>query len=406
MANRGLTGSGSDICGDCAVARGPHSPGRRRCSIALCLALIFSALAGAARAQDVQRFHPALSDGGFLGVDGTRTPGSLRGSVHLFTDLALHPVEVDTPAGQVVPVEERLMLHVGGEIGLGGRAALALRVPLILFQEGQFRTTDPQVFTLSDPQLWARYRLIGTDMDDDDEPQDGPGLTLQAGVSLPLGKRERVVARDVVLPRAVLGRPFASDGRTHIDVALVGDFQLLGAGAAVQLGYRHHFWNDGSTARSASGVSDEMTFGVALKLPVPPIPILAGVLELRGITGFQRAADTALELDLGARLRLGAWLVVLGGGVGLTRGLGAPDGRVFLGAYFVPPRNDSDRDGVNDGADACPFLAEDRDGHLDGDGCPDPDNDEDMVPDLDDKCPSEAAEEGRDEDEDGCTDAK
>jgi len=371
-----------------------------------CLAWLLASSAGA---QDVQRFHPALSDSGFLGMDGTRPPSSWRGSVHLFSDLSFHPVELKTAGGQVVPVERRLMLHLGGEIGLGGRASLALRVPLIAYQDSEFRTPDAQVFTWTDPQIWARYRLIGANMDDDSEPHDGPGLTLQAGVTLPLGKKGRVVADDspAAAPPvpAVAGYPFASDGRPRIDVQVLGDFQLLGAGAAVSLGYRHHFWRESGIAASATRVSDEFTFGAAVKVPIPPLPILATVIELRGVTGFETAASTALELDLGARLQLGAFCLVLGGGFGLTSGVGAPDGRVFLGAYFTPPRTDSDRDGVDDSDDACPYLAEDRDGFQDEDGCPDPDNDGDLVPDLDDKCPSQAAEEGHDEDEDGCTDA-
>jgi hypothetical protein len=71
----------------------------------------------------------------------------------------------------------------------------------------------------------------------------------------------------------------------------------------------------------------------------------------------------------------------------------------------VPPRADSDHDGVDDSDDQCGFLAEDSDGFQDDDGCPDPDNDNDLVPDLDDKCPNQPAEEGRDDNEDGCTDA-
>ncbi|MET0386179.1 MAG: hypothetical protein ABW321_09495 [Polyangiales bacterium] len=325
--------------------------------------------------------------------------------MHLFSDLAFDPVELETPTGHVVPVETRFMLHLGGEIGLGGRAALAVRLPLIAYQEGAFRAADPQVFSLVDPQVWLRYRVLGADMDDENEPHDGPGLALQAGVSVPLGKRAPVTAADVMLPTPVAGRAFASDGRPRVDLALLGDFQLLGAGAAVSLGYRHHFWNPEGVTASATRAANELTFGAALKLPIPSLPTLAGVLELRGVTGFARAADTALELDLGARWSVGAWLLVLGGGVGLTRGVGVPDGRVFLGAYYVPPQQDSDHDGVDDSADSCPYLAEDRDGYQDNDGCPDPDDDGDMVPDLDDKCPKQAAEEGRDDDEDGCTDA-
>jgi hypothetical protein len=370
----------------------------------LCVAACLS-WSGAARAQDVQRFQPALSDEGYLSFDGTRPPPSLRGSIHLFSDLAVHPVELRTPKGQVTPVETRLMLHLGGELGLGGRGSIALRVPLIAFQHGPFETRTDQVFMLSDPQIWARYRVLGASMADRDEPHDGPGLTVQVGAMLPMGKRERVTADAVMLPVPVAGRAFASDGRTHVEAALLGDFQLLGAGIGGSLGYRHHFWNPNGIPASATGASDELTFAAALKLPVPVVPALAAALELRGVTGLRAARDTALELDLGLRQRLGAFLIVLGGGFGLTRGVGAPDGRVFLGVYFVPPQSDNDGDGVDDADDACPYLAEDKDGFQDEDGCPDPDNDNDLVPDLDDKCPNVAAEEGRDEDEDGCTDA-
>lgn len=354
------------------------------------------------RAQDVQRFHPALSDAGFLGIDGTRTPGSLRFAMHLWSDVSLGAVQLHLPTGVVTPVQQRMMLHLGAELGLGGRAALGVRVPLIAYQDGAYQTQDS--FMLTDPQLWARYRLIGASSDDDNAPQDGPGLALQGGVTLPLGRTEPVAAGDAVVPSRVAGRPFASDGYPRAELALLADFHLLGAGAAAYLGYRHHFWEQDSVSASATGAHDELTFGAALKVPLPALPTLAAVAELRGVTGMKRAADTALELGLGARLRFGAWMFAVGTGFGLTRGVGSPDVRVMSGLSFVPPRADSDRDGVDDSDDQCVFLAEDLDGFQDDDGCPDPDNDNDLVPDLDDKCPNQPAEEGRDDDEDGCTD--
>jgi OOP family OmpA-OmpF porin len=356
-----------------------------------------------ARGQDVQRFYPALSEAGFLGLDTTRTPGPLRGSVSLFSDLAVNPVELKTATGSITPVETRLMLHLAAEIGLWGRAALAVRLPLIAYQNAAFKT-DSQVFTLTDPQLWARYRLLGPSMSDRDAPRDGPGLSVQGGIAVPLGKTSRVTPSATTPTPSVARYAFASDGSAHTDLALVSDFQLLGAGIGGTLGWRHHFWNPDGIRASATHANDELTFGAALKLPVPALPILSGVLELRGVTGFKAARDTSLELDLGARLTLGNFVIVLGGGVGLTSGVGTPDGRVFLGLYGVPPRADQDDDGVDDDDDQCPFLAEDRDGFQDADGCPDPDNDEDMIPDVDDKCPNATAEEGHDDDEDGCTD--
>src|ERR1700712_3357485 len=227
----------------------------------LCLLGLLGALeAGRAHAQDVQRFHPALSDSGFIGIESTRTPETLRGSVHVASDLALSAIELRLPKGQngrVTPVQERLMLHIGGELGLGGLASVGVRVPVIAYQHGPFATNDPQVFMLTDPQLWGRYRLIGASADDENEPQDGPGLAILGGVTLPLGKREKVVADDVTLPAAVAGRPFASDGYPRVELTLLGDFHLLGAGAAAYVGYRHHFWHQDSISASATGAHEE-----------------------------------------------------------------------------------------------------------------------------------------------------
>jgi hypothetical protein len=226
---------------------------------------------------------------------------------------------------------------------------------------------------------------LGVSMVDDKAPKDGPGLALQLGTSLPLGTDDA----------------WASEGRVRIHAALLGDFQLLGAGAGASIGYRHSF-------REAHGGGlperDEMTFAAAVKVPLPPAPAIVGLFDVRGATDFTSKAGTQLELGLGANLTVGDVILTLSGFVGPTAGLGTPDGRIVLGLRWLPSENDQDGDGISDGRDECPFLAEDPDGYNDQDGCPDPDNDNDLIPDLDDRCPNDQAEEGRDEDEDGCTD--
>ena len=363
-----------------------------------CLGLGLGIACDQARAQDVQEFRPALGDAGFLGVDGTRTPGMLRGSANVFADMAFDPARLD---GKTL-VDRRLVLHLGLELGLWGRGAVALRLPLIPYQHSDVSGLS-NAFAVSDPQLLVRYRFVGASMADRDEPHDGPGMALQVAVAAPLGKGPAADAPTT--PLGAASYPFASDGVVRTDVALVGDFQLLGAGLSGTLGYRHHFWRRASPEATTLGVNDQLTFGAALKVPIPQLPILAGVVEVRGASGFEKLRDTPLELGIGARLTAGDFVIVLGGGVGLTRALGTPAGRLVLGVYGVLPEGDKDHDGVDDADDACAFLAEDADGFQDGDGCPDPDNDNDLIPDLDDKCPSVAAEEDRDVDEDGCTDA-
>lgn len=68
------------------------------------------------------------------------------------------------------------------------------------------------------------------------------------------------------------------------------------------------------------------------------------------------------------------------------------------------PDLDNDGDGVADKSDKAPDLAEDKDGFQDEDGAPDPDNDGDAVADADDKCPDGAEDKDGFQDEDGCPD--
>jgi hypothetical protein len=324
----------------------------------------------------------------------------------VFTDLAFNPVELRASNSRdtYVPlVEQRLMLHVGAELGIGGRGALAVRLPIVLYQDAGGSGRDRQVFSVTDPQLWLRYRLLGADMDDRNEPHDGPALLLQLGAAFPLARDRPDLPVVSDLPGAN-NHPFVTDEAVRSEVALVGDFQLLGAAIGGSVGYRHHFWNTRGPVAATTAVSEELTFGAALKVPIPPVPALKAILELRGASGFRSARDTQLELALGGRLSVGDIVIALAGALGLSDGVGTPDARILFGVYGVLARHDQDGDGIDDADDKCAFLAEDVDGFQDDDGCPDPDNDGDLVPDLDDKCPSVAAEEGRDEDEDGCTD--
>lgn len=367
----------------------PHAGARkgRTFAWALCGSFaLLSAIGTAAPAQgrtvNVERFAPAYDEAGFIGLNGTRTPEPGRLTLGAVGDLAFDPVELE----QTVPVETRVVTHVIAQIGLFGRLAVGAHLPVILQQSGE-RPEDSELaelnsFALIDPELALRYRVLGTSMAHRDAPRDGPGLAVQVTAALPIGSKDA----------------YAGEGALRTDAELLADFQLLGAGIGASLGYRHHFQED-VPAR------DEFTFAFGLKLPLPQLPELVGALELRGATEFQAEQTTALELGLGTTLTLGDFAIVLSGAFGLTDGIGTPDGRVSLGVRWAPSIGDADADGIPDGDDECPYLAEDFDAYQDHDGCAEPDNDNDLVPDLDDRCPDEQAEEGRDEDEDGCTDA-
>jgi outer membrane protein OmpA-like peptidoglycan-associated protein len=65
---------------------------------------------------------------------------------------------------------------------------------------------------------------------------------------------------------------------------------------------------------------------------------------------------------------------------------------------------DDDLDGVEDANDTCPAEAEDVDGYLDADGCPDTDNDQDGHADSLDRCPNQPEDKDGSADNDGCPD--
>jgi hypothetical protein len=345
--------------------------------------------AAAQRNVDISTFTPALDADSFIGVQGTRTPGPDRVSIGLFTDYGSSLLNVGNDGDDLALVKHRLAGQLSIEGGIGGRAALALSMPLILYQSGDtLAPEEPKlpVFATRDPWVHFRYRLFGDPSGDSQQRQDGPGIALQVGAGLPAGDEDA----------------WAGEGQVRTEAQLLADMHLLGAGIGASIGYRHRFESEHVFNVK---MRDQMTFGAGLELPIPPLYPLSALLEMRGATDFKSSATTALEAELGARLRLGGGVVItLAGGLGFNGAIGTPGARVIAGLWWAPSDSDSDHDGIPDSRDACPPLPEDLDGFQDTDGCPDPDNDNDLVPDIDDLCPNVEAIEGRDDDEDGCTD--
>jgi hypothetical protein len=360
----------------------------------VCLIALFPVTAAAQYDVDIERFTPSLDPEGFVGVQGTRTPGSEMCTVGWFFSYAYDPLLVGTrDRDDVSIVQHRLAADLSAQIGIGGRAAFGAGLPMVLVQTGQSAFPDDPslpVFAVGDPRLQARYRLVGDDADEQSEHHDGPGMALQLGAALPAGRRDSLTGEGAL--------------RTHLQ--LLGDFQLLGAGVGASLGWLHRV--KPRELLDSARFRDEVSFALGLKMPLPWFPDVAAVLEVRGSTDagapFSDRATTPLEGDLGARIALGDVTLVAAAGTAFTGGAGSPTVRGIVGLWWAPRPSDADGDGIDDGDDQCPPLAEDLDGFQDQDGCPDPDNDGDWIPDADDLCPDTAPEEGRDLDEDGCQD--
>jgi OOP family OmpA-OmpF porin len=146
---------------------------------------------------------------------------------------------------------------------------------------------------------------------------------------------------------------------------------------------------------------------------------LQGVFELQANTPVDLGAgaiapEVPVEARAGVRATRDTMIFQLGAGLGVptsagdvsaTKGIGAPNFRLFAGVTFAPvTEEDPDKDNIAGDKDKCPNEAEDKDDFEDKDGCPDLDNDNDGIPDLTDNCPLEAEDKDGTADEDGCID--
>jgi hypothetical protein len=154
-----------------------------------------------------------------------------------------------------------------------------------------------------------------------------------------------------------------------------------------------------------STIGQQLTWGVAGAIRINDrIAVVAESYGRAGLPGFSLDASP-LEAEAALRIHAtGVFAVLIGGGGGLIKGIGSPELRLFASFGYAPDTRDSDRDGIPNDRDKCPYQPEDKDGFEDEDGCPDPDNDGDHRPDAVDKCPNDAEDLDGFEDEDGCPD--
>ncbi len=289
-------------------------------------------------------------------------------------------------------VEHRVTVEALVAIGLFRRIEFGVAMPGIPLQTGAtfdvLGEPDRQVqgSSLGDLRLSLRGRVFGPA-----PGQNGLGLHLAFPIALPTGDTNAFTSDGFVRARPSAGLDYRHD--------------ILRFGGNVGWEFRPKRFFNGYVA------NDLLHWGAWVSLEAVPRHLDVSVVARGHMTSSTRAASgttstgrtaTAEVLAL-LDFRVADWLVQLGGGAALARGVGTPDGRAIFGVGWAPsPDPDSDGDFIPDDQDECHLRPEDRDGFEDEDGCPDPDNDGDGVPDEDDRCPNEAETLNGYQDEDGC----
>jgi len=376
------------------------------CALALSLAFV----PGVAEAQtavgtdtslDVQLFWPAAGSSEHIGLRGTGVARAGDVGFGLVVNAMRNPL-VLTPMGggqANAAVNWALTADFLWHVGLGRRVQLAAAIPVVLAQDGAGSTpvlgAAGSVLgdtSLRDLRLEASLAIVQRARRVDAR---GPGLRLDLGVALPLGEE----------------RGFQSSGRVTFAPMLVADWRLAQFTFTANLGARLRTAS-AAFADFSVGSQGFLGFGMAVR------PFRTGNLSRLGMSfdyvnllpftsreGFK--TTTPQELFAGVRYATDAARdieVFAGGGIPLGTDPLTPAWRVLAGVSYAPRGNDTDGDGVVDADDRCREQPEDRDGHEDEDGCPDPDNDSDGVLDTADRCPGEPEDADGFQDEDGCPD--
>lgn len=380
-------------------------------------AVIAAALAGSATAAaaqiapaskpafSVERFTPAPGSALWIGVEDADVPAAGRWVVTASTWVASRPIvlrALSTGAEATAPVRLRWGQELAIAGGLGSRYLVGLAVPTAL-QWGDRLTgiglseTPLQRAVVGDLRLHGRARVVGA------PGADGLAAAVAVALTLPSGDDGDFAGE----AGPVLAWGLRAGYRTP-DVALTG-----GAGLRLRT-------EEVVLLSPARPHGNELTASLGAAVRLGPLGRQLGggdrawaMVEVEAVLGDDAGkgarGPSPAEARLGVRADLAhCWSVAVAGGGGFTPDeIGSPGYRLIAQLTFhQDPIHDRDGDGVRDGQDACWTQPEDRDGHDDWDGCPDPDDDGDGIDDAFDRCPLQPEDRDGYRDGDGCPDAE
>lgn len=376
---------------------------RRLLVLVLAAAAGASVLPGRGRAQSaaegrnfsVERFRIALDANGILDVESGAVPKHLSFGVGLWLGYADDPLVIERQGGgdstrEGVLVGSRLGADLVFSLALFDWVQLGVNLPFVFYQDRENEIDGINGLGnlaqggVGSPRIVPKLRILN-------QAEHGVSLAIMPSVVAPSLQDEGYFGQD--------------EFTLEPELALSRNFGVVVA--AANLGYRAR----PREVLADLEVDDELFARLGARLRVaalggPPIDLsvtLAGAAS--SSSPFSNSNQNYGEILGGARYRIGGPLIAFaGGGVGVNRGFGTPDWRLFAGLRWSGISEDRDSDGVEDRFDECPELPEDIDRYRDTDGCPDPDNDMDRVEDSVDGAPMIPEDPDGFEDTDGVPD--
>ena len=382
------------------------------------LALSVASLAGAQPSVDARGFRGSTDPASGLYLEPASSPGTGEWNANLWLSYAYRPITLRDPSTDEIAfdvVSHQVTADLAAGVGIAQRVALGLDLPVLVYQGGDDPTPE-STRSLGDTPLPSQgigdLGLVGklTLVRPTGGDFGGFALALHERLTLPTGDDASFLAEGAITSETrllaeyrlvALGIHLAAGAKLRAEEARVAcaDTPIdpqRGDLCATRFGHELPFGLGFSLRPQAFGLDEQGRVTLYLETH--------GHLPISPIAPFESAGVVAAQLGVGARYALRDLSLIAGVETALVSAVGSAPLRAIASVSWAPRVHDADADGVEDEADQCRELGEDRDGFQDEDGCPEGDNDEDGVVDEEDRCAAQAEDEDGFQDEDGCPD--
>lgn len=261
-------------------------------------------------AFDAHIFRPKVNRDGFVAIESTGTLDPHRAQLSFFLDYGKDPLKLQVPGTEFVLAKRQFAATLTGGYGLTDAFQLSASLPYILSSDGLRldKVSDIDSSNLGDLTLSGRYRIT---------PKEGTGFNVAVSpyVVVDTGDSDNWTGN----------KGFAGGLNAVFDTRVTKQVTL-----ALNAGFG---FAEDEQLTSTQEVGNTVSFGLGLLYSASADLDLAA--ELYGFTAtsdFFEENLTPLEVDANLSYRfLPGGSLVLGGGTGLTEGIGSPDWRVYAG---------------------------------------------------------------------------
>ena len=280
--------------------------------------------------------------------------------------------QVRRPTQTAYPIWYRRELTLAASVGLFDRMELGFVLPIVVYQKSDdvINGTEVQKAGVTDPRIDVKAHIFKIEH-----------TTLGAGASLtiPLGHY------------ASSGRDYLGSKLPTFEPHIMTETRFGALLLALNGGFLIRKKAFAGTTQQGSAITWNAGIGYDIEDFDEPHGFRIAA-ELHGEVGIDfEETSVPVESLLGFKYRtVNDLIFTFGGGPGISRGLGTPVYRAFVGVAFDKVQR------------SCPAGPEDMDGFQDNDRCIDPDNDQDGIDDIVDQCINEAEDFDKFQDTDGC----